>query len=133
MSHFNLTPKELAERLSVQRSSISHILNGRNKPSVAFITKMSEEFPDLNTSWILYGKAPMITNVNAGEEEPIVDNESPDFSEVVQEILEDTSVNTVTKEARQKHIDSSSLNKKIEKVVWFYSDGTFKIFQPSEE
>lgn len=71
MSSFNMTSKEFAEKIGVQRSSISHIVSGRNKPSLDFIMKLTTTFPELNSKWLLHGKEEMIkqkddtiTNVN---------------------------------------------------------------------
>lgn len=55
MSVKNLTPAQLANELGVQRSGISHILSGRNKPSLDFVLKIMDSFSDLNESWLLKG------------------------------------------------------------------------------
>lgn len=52
----NISPAKLSEILNVQRSNISHILNGRNKPSYDFICRMLSKFPSLNADWLLTGK-----------------------------------------------------------------------------
>ena len=52
----NITPAKLSYILNVQRSSISHILNGRNKPSYDFIRRILSKFPALNAEWLLTGK-----------------------------------------------------------------------------
>lgn len=52
----NISPAKLSEILNVQRSNISHILNGRNKPSYDFICRMLSKFPTLNADWLLTGK-----------------------------------------------------------------------------
>ena len=52
----NISPARLSEILNVQRSNISHILNGRNKPSYDFICRMLLKFPTLNADWLLTGK-----------------------------------------------------------------------------
>ena len=45
-----------ADKIGVQRSSISHILSGRNKPSLDFILKVTNEFTDVDIYWLLNGK-----------------------------------------------------------------------------
>lgn len=52
----NISPAKLSEILNVQRSNISHILNGRNKPSYEFICRMLSKFPSLNADWLLTGR-----------------------------------------------------------------------------
>lgn len=63
MRHYGLNSKELADKCGVQRTAINHILNGRNRPSVGFLSALSESFPELNTRWLLHGKGAMFTNV----------------------------------------------------------------------
>lgn len=52
----NITPARLAEILGVQRSGLSHILSGRNKPGYDFIYKLLTKFPELNAEWFITGK-----------------------------------------------------------------------------
>lgn len=56
----NITPAQLADELGVQRSGISHILNGRNKPSLDFIQKLLKTYPDISMSWLMFGDGPMM-------------------------------------------------------------------------
>jgi len=55
----NISASKFADEIGVQRSSISHILSGRNNPSLEFIQKILKRFPDINSSWILSGKGSM--------------------------------------------------------------------------
>ena len=52
----NLTPARLADMLGVQRSGLSHILSGRNKPSYDFLTRILAKFPHINADWLLTGR-----------------------------------------------------------------------------
>lgn len=45
--------------IGVQRSSISHILSGRNRPSLDFVQKILKVFPDIRSEWLVMGKGPM--------------------------------------------------------------------------
>ncbi len=65
----NLTPARLADTIGVQRSGLSHILSGRNKPSFDFITRLLSKFPRINADWLLTGKG-----------KPYKDFEGSDFS-----------------------------------------------------
>lgn len=55
----NLTAAEFALRLGIQPSNVSHILAGRNNPSLEFVKKLKETFPEYNFDWIIMGKGPM--------------------------------------------------------------------------
>ncbi len=52
----NLTPARLADMLGIQRSGLSHILSGRNKPGYDFILKLCLKFPHLNANWFITGR-----------------------------------------------------------------------------
>ena len=54
-----LTASEFADEIGVQRSNISHIISGRNKPSLDFIIKIKDRFPEIQWEWIIEGKGEM--------------------------------------------------------------------------
>ena len=56
LEHHQLTASLFADKIGVQRSSISHILSGRNKPSLDFILKVTNTFSDVDIYWLLNGK-----------------------------------------------------------------------------
>ena len=56
LGQLNLTPSEFADRIGVQRSSISHVMSGRNKPSIDFLEKILNVFPDIDTTWLITGR-----------------------------------------------------------------------------
>ena len=60
MTAEGLTPAKFADEIGVQRSSVSHILSDRNKPSYDFILKILERFSGINADWLLTGKGTMI-------------------------------------------------------------------------
>ena len=51
----SINASEFAKKINVQRSSISHILNGRNKPSLEIVTKICKEFPEIDIEWLIFG------------------------------------------------------------------------------
>ncbi|KFC20672.1 helix-turn-helix domain-containing protein [Chryseobacterium sp. FH1] len=78
IEHSELSPAEFAEEIGVQRSSISHIISGRNKPSLDFITKIKTAFPDFEWNWLITGEGEMLISEKAPE--PIVE-EKPEVLE----------------------------------------------------
>ena len=56
MDYFQLSPSAFADKIKVQRSSISHLLSGRNKPSLDFVLKVVKEFDSVDLYWLLNGK-----------------------------------------------------------------------------
>ena len=103
MEFHQLTASLFAEKIAVQRSSISHILSGRNKPSLDFILKITNTFNDVDIYWLLNGKGTF-----------------PKIEEVK------TSTTPTPSLFNTKQTDNSNSNsKKIQRIVVFYSDGTF--------
>ena len=56
LDYYGLNASSFADKIGVQRSSLSHLLSGRNKPSLDFILKILDVFPDIDLYWILNGK-----------------------------------------------------------------------------
>jgi transcriptional regulator with XRE-family HTH domain len=60
----NINASQFADEIGVQRSSISHVLSGRNKPSLEFIQKILKRYQEINPDWLLFGKGPMNMEFN---------------------------------------------------------------------
>lgn len=82
IEYSNLTPSEFADEIDVQRSSISHITSGRNKPSLEFIIKIKSSFPEILWDWLVTGEGEMLKS------------DLPETSEVLEkeEIIEEEKV-----------------------------------------
>lgn len=121
IEYYNLSSSTFAEKIDVPRSSISHLLSGRNKPSLDFIMKVDKAFDDVNLDWLLYGKGSFnkkseVNNTslfNTFEKE----NKITEKQEVTQE------VDII--ETKEKIIND---NKSIVKVILLFDDGSFKAF-----
>jgi transcriptional regulator with XRE-family HTH domain len=55
----DISASKFADEIGVQRSSISHILSGRNNPSLELVQKVLKKFPDINSEWLISGIGPM--------------------------------------------------------------------------
>jgi len=60
----NLSAAQFADEIGVQRSSISHLMSGRNKPSLDLIQKTLQRFPEVSSEWLLFGKGEMVRELN---------------------------------------------------------------------
>jgi transcriptional regulator with XRE-family HTH domain len=135
LDYYSLNASSFADKIGVQRSSLSHLLSGRNKPSLDFILKIVDFFPDVDLYWILNGKGVFprnsmeIENLNTSQIIPNLDSPAPFdlFSE------SPTSKDLNVDQMKMKQILASAENEngdEIEKIVFFYKNGTFKIFNP---
>lgn len=106
---FGESASSFAEKIGVQRSSISHILSGRNKPSLDFILKILSIYPEVELYWLLNGKGTFPTSNTTPKETP-------------KKIEAPLNLQT------QLKLETDN-GKTIERIVIFYSDGSFKNFQ----
>ena len=108
------TASSFSEKIGVQRSSISHILSGRNKPSLDFVLKVLSEFPEVELYWLLNGKGSFPSSPSS-------------------EIASIKKKETISNSAKLSDDDftgsSTPKDKSIERIVIFYKDGTFKDFE----
>jgi transcriptional regulator with XRE-family HTH domain len=105
-----IQPGELAVLLEVQRSNISHILNGRNKPGASLIEKMLNVFPELNARWLLTGEGDMLFSEDANDSNSAISDEK----HIITDYITDKS--------------PKSVKKQIDKVILLYNDGSFTAF-----
>lgn len=68
MNHLGLISSEIAEKIGVNRATISHILSGRNRPSIDFLQKLLNAYPSLNSNWLITGIGYMSNNEEYKEE-----------------------------------------------------------------
>lgn len=123
LEYYTLTASSFADKIGVQRSSMSHLLSGRNKPSLDFIMKISEIFPEVDLYWILNGKGDFPKTEN--------DDKPKDFKISTSNMPEDLFSAPVSHSTEKNYIaprKGSEAN--IEKIVIFYSNGTFKEYKP---
>jgi transcriptional regulator with XRE-family HTH domain len=123
----NKSSSQLAEEIGVQPSGISHILSGRNKPSLDFILKMLEKYKFLSTEWLLFGTGPMYKENEMRElftdSEAQSPPQKPDNDTI---IFEKSSTAT---EIKDLSLPDSSKIRTI-KIICLLSDGTFKEYYP---
>lgn len=120
----NLSPSQFADEIKVQRSSISHILSGRNKPSLDFIMKILSTYSEVNADWLIFGKGQMVKKEKSYE----VIGE-PKNIDLFQQEKEDGKMNEVRPSSPVQKKLFSEKNETIEKIVVFYSNGTFQEYK----
>lgn len=138
LDYYSLSASGFADKIGVQRSSLSHLLSGRNKPSLDFILKIIEIFPEVDLYWILNGKGnfPKSEKAFISESEkkivsstPIFETKINDdlFSEIDKPISENQTLKNETLISEKYKIPK---NENVERIVIFYKDGTFSEYSP---
>ncbi len=103
---YDETASSFAEKIGVQRSSISHILSGRNKPSLDFVMKVLHSYPEVDLYWLMNGKG-----------------EFPKVNTLQNDEVKEQMPNVVVKN------ESTKSNSEIDKIIIFYKDGSFKSYE----
>lgn len=125
LEYYQLSASAFAEKIGVQRSSISHLLSGRNKPSLDFILKVLHNFDEVELYWLLNGKG----SFPKKDKKKI--NPTPTlFSQV----NEDTTIQDREQESSdntKKQANKSNEIKEIDRIIIFYKDGSFDAYKNS--
>ncbi len=58
----NLTSRQFAEEIGIQPSGMSHILSGRNRPSLDFVMKVVSRYPEIDIKWLTLGEGEMYSS-----------------------------------------------------------------------
>ena len=139
LDYYNLSASAFADKINVQRSSLSHLLSGRNKPSLDFIIKVIEVFPEVDLYWILNGKGNFPKSENVAPtvletekktpSQPIVENTNSEldlFSTVEKRITSTLSESNPVESIKTEN----NSQEEIERIVVFFKNGTFKNYKP---
>lgn len=113
MKYYQLSASGFADKIQVQRSSISHLLSGRNKPSLDFVLRVIKEFEEVELYWLLNGKGSFPAMSGSAPIDPVI---KKPVTIAAQSLTEDS--NGIKNPTGQTN--------KIERIVIFFEDGTFK-------
>lgn len=135
LEYYALNASSFADKIGVQRSSMSHLLSGRNKPSLDFVMKITEVFPEVDLYWILNGTGSFPKNNEEILETtktpaPISSNENLTPGDLFSEINYEAGKTEMKIASETKNQDLISEESEIEKIVIFYKNGTFKAYNP---
>ena len=135
-----LSPARFAEVMGIQRSGISHLLSGRNKPSFEFLEKMMTAYPDINPEWLILGKG---RPYKSGRPEP----EPVEKTDLFMEMPESVTTAEPSLIPEQQHLEEEKMPeqrvenrifdaftagaqaqsvKKIARIIVFFNDGTYE-------
>jgi transcriptional regulator with XRE-family HTH domain len=110
----NLNASSFADILNIQRSNLSHILSGRNKPSLDFIEKFISKFPEEDLIWLITGNS-------------TTQNQSKTLNKHKESIRLDDNL----KALENKIAEKPNKHCKIVQIITFYENNTFDVYQPN--
>ena len=106
INFYSLSASSFADKIGVQRSSISHILSGRNKPSLDFVMKILSSFPEVDLYWLLNGKGSF-----------------------PKQIINEPENNTANDNKNMSLDAFSTKSNDIDRIIIFFKDGTYKNYK----
>lgn len=153
-----LPPADFATAIGISRSNLTHLLSGRNQPSFSLLEKLLKAFPQIRTEWLVTGLGEMVRDddnfaqtgnaisqpnplphtqfeIDFGDE----NNETAENSNSPIEITQKTSnnkspladlSNNMQQKLRLQCNTQRQMSKKIQKIVYFYTDNTFEEYFP---
>lgn len=151
MRHLGLTATRFASEIGVQRSSISHILSGRNQPSYEFILKTIERYPEIDVEWLITGKGQMLRTKlkspwSSGEQNtPLTKRLKDDVPQKISINMTQGAANTLTEkqddmitgnDTKDMSDSGNQISNKVtyvnipEQVILLHANGTFKVYNP---
>ncbi len=144
--HERLTPSLFADAIGVQRSGISHILSGRNKPSLDFLNKLLSRFPYISGDWLITGQGAMLKASNGASQAeaqlqmPIAE-EAPKPSpkknfKVPKKVAREEDMPAYQSIEKEPPVQAlaqtvaAADGKSIERIIVFYKDKSFAEYRP---
>lgn len=115
LDYYGLSATAFSEKIDFNRSTISHLLSGRNKPSLEFVMKVLTEFPEVELHWLLNGKG---TFPSTPTKDSFKNLEPSKSNNIDSEVSSDI--------AFVKKLPS---NKEIDRIVIFFKDGSFQSYE----
>ncbi|NCP20417.1 MAG: transcriptional regulator [Flavobacteriales bacterium CG03_land_8_20_14_0_80_35_15] len=123
LAFYNLSATQFADKINVQRSSISHLLSGRNKPSLDFVIKVVKKFNEVDLYWLLNGKGVF----------PKQEDSLPNKAIITALPLESTDPLKMEPKVETEPLlakkTASVKGKSIDHIIIFYNDGSFKKYE----
>lgn len=124
----NLSPTKFADVIGVQRSAISHILSGRNKPSFDLIQRILTKFPRVSSEWLLMGRGEMYKTTIQQRLFDVDLKPNEVKNEVKQPVIQENITNISAAKEPEIRVNESS----IERIIIFYNDKSFKEYFPNK-
>lgn len=128
LSYYQLTASSFADKIGVQRSSISHLLSGRNKPGLEFVIKIVEHFPEVDLYWFLMNVGSFPKSEKTPKKDDPVKQEEIKVKEPQKLISNSNELPTIAEQTKSSKAETAA----IDKIVVLYKDGSFKSYNSQE-
>lgn len=130
-----MTPTQFADEIGIQRSSISHILSGRNNPSLDVILKILGRFKEIDSNWLILGKGNLLkerdldnspTLFNLDEDEEIIDKNLKEIDLKEEEKEKEIKTNNIEIQENIITMQNTNSQRSISKIIILYNDNSYE-------
>lgn len=141
MAKENMNATQFAAEIGIQTSTLSHILNGRNNPSLDVLKRILNRFRTINPDWLILGTGQMYRQISQSQQPvlfdilpkiddiPTVKQEQPVVNNLAQESTIKHSAGQHAKNPAGQHAKNPAVgNRVVTRILVFYSDNTFEEF-----
>ncbi len=145
MAHYQLNAARFSDAIGMQRSAVSHVLSGRNKPSLDFVLRIKKHFPEISLDWLTLGEGEMVESTvsspaagaaqNLFSTQPDTRNTTVAVNETTDKKAFPGNVGPAAAEPDVKDEDAAyyglpKSDNRVVQVLFIYDDGTFNEFKP---
>ncbi len=124
LDFYSISATELSNQISFNRSTISHLLSGRNKPSLDFVMKVLQKFPEVELYWLLNGKGSFPNTKSNNPKAPTSNNKQEEKALPLKK-----EINLELKDSQPKSFSDKFDDKNVDRIVIFFKDGSFKSYK----
>jgi transcriptional regulator with XRE-family HTH domain len=133
----NKSSAQFAEEIGVQASGISHILSGRNNPSLDFVLKMLQKYNHISVDWLLFGRGSMFKEKTVATLFDEIEESNMEAHPVLKkdDSSEINKVTDHTDEELKKQNAFDPVRKRtsgLYRIVWFFNDNSFEEYFPHQ-
>jgi len=140
LQYLGMSPSRFADEIGVQRSAMSHLVSGRNNPSLEFVTKVLKRFPEINTEWLISGNGSMTRPGETGEPGPR-ETQAPEvpylqelpFAEEIPAKEEPPATYDKQESPKPSRTKKALGEKSAERIIIVYNDRTFRELLPEKD
>ncbi len=136
MEHYQMKAAQFADAIGLQRSAVSHVLSGRNKPSLDFILRIKKRFPEIRLDWLAMGSGDMFEE-NGSPQKQSSDlftsaqgaANGVEYGDSTGNFDDKGKLQQMEEEEMAPYFSKESFTAQVEQVMILYADGTFRTYR----
>ncbi len=131
LKYLKLTSSQFADEIGVQRSSVSHVMGGRNKPGFDFIRKILSRFPEISADWLITGDGEMLRGKSKTEYEMFESEEERREEPEKEHKVREKAMNKGILKDSENETGEENKKQQIERIIIIYKDKSFEEYNPA--